>query len=65
VPGAGKTAQAVVATRCLEDSLHTSIMTIVPSLCKTIAAATSTGVNAIVARDYQPIWRIRSRIRAL
>jgi hypothetical protein len=35
VPGGGKTSQAVVATRCLEDSLHASIMTIAPGLCKT------------------------------
>jgi hypothetical protein len=26
MPGAGKTSQAVAATRCLEDSLHASIM---------------------------------------
>jgi hypothetical protein len=38
MPGAGKTAQAVVATRRLENSLHASIMTIVPCLCKTMAA---------------------------
>jgi hypothetical protein len=43
MPGAGKTSQAVVATCCLEDSLHASIMTIVPSLCKTMAAASSAG----------------------
>jgi hypothetical protein len=43
MPGAGKTSQAVVATRCLEDSLHASIMTIVLSLFKTIAAASSAG----------------------
>ena len=30
MPGAGKTAQAVASTRRLEDSLHGSIMTIVP-----------------------------------
>ena len=39
MPGAGKTLQSVVATRRFENSLHTSIMTIVPSLCKTIAAS--------------------------
>jgi hypothetical protein len=38
MPGFGKTAQAVVATRRLEDSLHAPMMTIVPSLCKTMAA---------------------------
>jgi hypothetical protein len=37
MPGVGKTAQAVVATRRLEDSLHASMMTILPSLCKTMA----------------------------
>jgi hypothetical protein len=36
MPGAGKTSQAVVTTRCLKDSLHASIMTIVLSLCKTL-----------------------------
>src|SRR5271163_4024701 len=30
VPGVGKTAQAVDATRRLEDSLHASMMTILP-----------------------------------
>jgi hypothetical protein len=38
MPGAGKTAQAVVATRRLENSLHASILTIVPCLCKMTAA---------------------------
>ena len=38
MPGAGKTAQAVASTRRLEDSLHASIVTIVPCLCKTMAA---------------------------
>ena len=41
MPGVGKTAQAVHSTRRLEDSLHASIMTIVPCLCKTMAAASS------------------------
>jgi hypothetical protein len=45
MPGAGKAAQTVVATRRLENSLHASIMTIVPSLCKTMAAASSAGGN--------------------
>jgi hypothetical protein len=43
MPGFGKTAQAVVATRRLEDSLHTSMMTILPCLRKTMAAASSAG----------------------
>ena len=37
MPGGGKTAQAVAATRRLENSSHASIMTIVSGLCKTIA----------------------------
>jgi hypothetical protein len=37
MPGVGKTAQAVVATRRLEDSLHASMMTILPCLRKTMA----------------------------
>jgi len=39
MPSTGKTAQAVASTRRLEDSLHALIMTIVPRLCKTVAAA--------------------------
>jgi hypothetical protein len=35
MPGAGKIAQALVATCRLEDSLHASIITIVPYSCKT------------------------------
>jgi hypothetical protein len=54
MPGAGKTAQAVVATRRLENSLHASIMTIVPCLCKTMAAASSAGGNAIRAIRQDP-----------
>jgi hypothetical protein len=38
MPGVGKAAQAVVATRRFEDSLHASMMTIVTSLCKMMAA---------------------------
>jgi hypothetical protein len=34
VPGVGKTAQAGDATSRLEDSLHASMMTILPYLCK-------------------------------
>src|SRR5438270_2617801 len=47
MPSAGKTAQAVVATSRLEDSLHASMMTIVPYPSKTVATATSVGGNAI------------------
>jgi len=36
--GAGKRARAVVLTRYLEESLHASMTTIVPCLCKTMAA---------------------------
>jgi hypothetical protein len=43
MPGAGKTSQAVVAAGRVEDSLHASMMTIVPCLCKTIAAGSSAG----------------------
>ena len=45
MPGFGKTAQAVVPTRRLEDTLHASMMTILPSLCKTMAAASSAAVT--------------------
>ena len=37
MPGVGKAAQAVVATRGFEDCWHGSMMTIVPSLCKMMA----------------------------
>jgi hypothetical protein len=43
MPGVGKTAQAIVATRRLEDSLHASMMTILPSLCKTMAPSSLAG----------------------
>ncbi len=39
MPGVSKTAQAVVATRCLEYSLHVPMMTILSCLCKTLATA--------------------------
>src|ERR1700687_4834045 len=41
-------------TRRLENSLHASIMTIVPCLCKTMAAANSDGGNAIRAIRQDP-----------
>ena len=50
MPGVSETAQTFVATRCLEDSLHAPIMTIVSCLCKTLTpggftgAATSSGM---------------------
>jgi hypothetical protein len=49
MPGIGKTKQAVVAARCLEDRMHASIMTIVPCPCKTMAAASSTGLRSCYA----------------
>src|ERR1700678_558888 len=52
MPGVGKTAQAVVTTRRLEDSLHASIMTFLPCLCKTMPpqfsrAAPSNGTSPL------------------
>jgi hypothetical protein len=45
MPSAGKTSQAVLATRCFEDRLHISIiMAIVPSLGKTMDR--SAGITA-------------------
>ena len=35
MPGVSKTTQAVLATRCLEDSLHVPMMTSLSRLCKT------------------------------
>src|SRR5215468_11635685 len=46
MPGSGKTAQAVDAARCLEDSAHASMMTSVPRPGKTTAAARSTGLRS-------------------
>ena len=40
MPGSAKTAQAVDAARCLEDSAHASMMTSVPRPGKATAAAT-------------------------
>jgi hypothetical protein len=65
MPGAGKTAQAVVATRRLENSskrlnraggnlLNASIMTIAPCLCKMMAATSSAEGNAIRAIREDP-----------
>ena len=52
MPGIRKTAQTVHSTSRLEDSLHASIMTIVPCLCKTIAAASSAeGIIRAFRRD--------------
>jgi hypothetical protein len=45
MPGRGKTAQAVDAARCLEDSTHASMMTSVSHPAKTTAAASSTGLR--------------------
>jgi hypothetical protein len=57
MPGAGKTSQAVVATRRLENSLHASIMTIVHCLCKTMAAARSAGGSmARLVAKCRAIW---------
>jgi hypothetical protein len=54
MPGVGKTAQAVASTRRIKDSLHASIMTIVLSLCKTMAAVSSAEGNAPVPSDRNP-----------
>jgi ABC-type lipoprotein release transport system permease subunit len=43
MPGVGKTAQAVIATRRLEDSSHAFMMTILSCLCKTMVPARSAG----------------------
>jgi hypothetical protein len=40
MPGSSKTAEAVDAARCLEDSAHGSMMTSVPRPGKATAAAT-------------------------
>jgi hypothetical protein len=56
MPGGGKTAQALASTRRIEDSLHASIIiTIVPSLCKTMVAASS-------AERYAPVASTGTRL---
>jgi len=58
MPGFGKAAQAVVATRRFEDSLHASMMTIVPSLCKMMAARRGNRKPALPAYEgSKMIWR--------
>src|SRR5215468_12379145 len=39
MPGVSKAAKAFAATRCLEDSLHVPMMTILLFLCKTLTPA--------------------------
>jgi hypothetical protein len=51
MPGVSKPAQAVVATRRLEDGLHSFMMAILPSLCKTMAQRVQLGRNACTASD--------------
>lgn len=48
MPGVSKTAQSFVATRCVEDSLHSPMMTILWCLCKTLTQAGS--------RDRDILW---------
>jgi len=43
MPSVGKTEQAALATRRLKDSLHASMITIVPYPSKTMAAGSSVG----------------------
>jgi len=70
MPGVGKAAQAVVATRRFEDSLHASMMTIVPCLCKTMGAARSAVGNAIRAirqdpAKFGPVIELQEHIRGI
>jgi hypothetical protein len=48
MPGSGKTAQAIDAARCLEDSAHASMMTSLPHPGKGTAAS-STGLWSFYA----------------
>jgi hypothetical protein len=50
MPGVSKTAQPFVATRCLEDSLHAPMMTILSWLCKTLTPAGSLGPRHPIGR---------------
>src|SRR5882672_5412793 len=43
MPGVSKTVQAVLATGCVEDSLHAPMMTILSWLCKTLRPRRTTG----------------------
>jgi hypothetical protein len=50
MPGVSKTVQAVLATRCVEDSLHAPMMTILSWLCKTLTPAGSEGPRRTIGR---------------
>jgi len=59
MPGSGKSAQAVDASRCLKYSAHASMMTTVRCPGKTKAAATSTRLRSHYVRYWypgQPSW---------
>jgi hypothetical protein len=56
MPGFGKTLQAVVPTRGLEDSSHAFMMTILTCLCKTITTASSAG--RAIPRDPKHVFRL-------
>jgi len=58
MPGSGKTAQAVDAARCLEDSAHASMMTSVPRPRKTTAAASSIGLRSCYTQSGQNVARV-------
>jgi hypothetical protein len=57
MPGSGKTAEAVNAARCLEDSAHASVMTSVPRPGKATAAATG-------LRSYYPCKVVATKLIA-
>jgi hypothetical protein len=61
MPGSGKTAQAVNAARCLHDCAHASMMTSVPRLGKTTAAASSTGLRSCYAPSGDWLFSRRRR----
>ena len=48
MPGVSKTTQAVVPTRCLEDSLHLPMMTILSCPCKTLTPVGSRAPRALI-----------------
>jgi hypothetical protein len=66
MPGVRKAAQAVVATRRFEDSLHASMMTITLFLCKMMAALSgaATGKLTKAARSGK-YWAFSARSRIL
>jgi hypothetical protein len=64
MPGIGKAAQAVAATRRFEDSLHASMMPIAPSLCNE-AAIGPENVEQAAQLIFSALWPLRTKCSSL